>query len=229
MGDDGYWFAAIEAPGIPSESTSVPSSAASNADLPSLEPVEYAPPDTALQSGLPFPVIRDTTEGVAAFSDLDLKLSTSGPFILVDIGAGQHDHVKHYLEDKYAGLECLPVDPFQRTRAHNEQARAITEAAGGADIVTSMSVLNILATKNLVRQHIELVHRILRLGGISYFKVWAGMWPERGTGVAQVDKERHVYQSNRWAATYRDSVAAVFGADNVFVDAERHLLVAIRR
>ena len=176
---------------------------------------------------MPFPGIRDTTEGVAAFSDLDLKLN-SRQSILVDIGAGQHDHVKHYLEGKYEGLKCLPVDPFHRTREHNEEARAITEAAGGADVVTSMSVLNVLATENLVREHVSLVHRILRPGGTAYFKVWAGMWPERGTGVAQVDHERQVYQSNKWAAAYYESVAAVFGTENVFVDAERHLLVSLR-
>lgn len=214
------WFDSLNEAGRPI-SNDVATSALSNAELVSTAPAEYPPSDLALSTGLPFPTIRDTTEGVAAFSDIILPQGA----LLVDIGAGKYDHVKKYLETQYKGLKCIPVDPYNRTIEHNEASRCFVEGKGGADVVTSMSVLNVLATQKLVSDHIKLVHRVLRPGGIAYFKVWAGMWPERGTGVAHVDNERGVYQSNRWACAYRESVVAVFGADNVFVDAERHLIV----
>mmetsp|Transcript_8964 Transcript_8964/g.17975 ORF Transcript_8964/g.17975 Transcript_8964/m.17975 type:complete len:270 (-) Transcript_8964:299-1108(-) len=224
----GYWFPNLEPLAVTGEMTSSQTSSLTNANLPDAKPAEYPPaPELMASTSLPFPTIYDTTEGVAAFLDIHFPKSTR---LVVDIGAGRYDHVKNFLQAKYASqqLICLPTDPFHRTRAHNEAVRKQVEAAGGADVATSISVLNILSTSSLLTSHIKLLHRALRPGGTAYIKVWAGMWPERGTGEPTVDEERKTYQSNRWASEYRGDVQKVFGEGRVLVDAERHLIVAVK-
>ena len=66
----------------------------------------------------------------------------------------------------------------------------------------------------------------LKPGGIAYFKVWAGSWPHRGTGIPDYDNLRGVFQANAWADKFRENVAAVFGDSNVLVDNNRNLILA---
>ena len=73
------------------------------------------------------------------------------------------------------------------------------------------------------------MHMVLSAGGVAYFKVWAGSWPERGTGVSHLDEGRGVFQANRWASGFQCEVESIFGAGNVFVDNNINLLVAVKR
>lgn len=102
------------------------------------------------------------------------------------------------------------------------------EENDGADIVTSMSVLNVLFDPKDAEEHICEANRILKNGGIAYFKVWAGHWPDRGSGRGKLDGNRLTYQSNQWASYYLPRVAAVFQEGNCFCDNTRNLIIAAK-
>ena len=134
---------------------------------------------TSHPSSLPYPDIVDNTEGIAGFHDLPIP---NEPAILLDIGGGKSDSGMHWLNMKYPALIVHVIDPFARSAEHNHTVQEAIEAAGGADIVTSISVLNVIQDVNARIAHIVTVHDALRKGGIAFFKVWAGSWPVRGTG-----------------------------------------------
>ena len=55
------------------------------------------------------------------------------------------------------------------------------------------------------------MHATLKAGGVAYFKVWGGCWPERGSGEGAADVERGTYQTHTWAAAHLSEVEAIFG------------------
>ena len=170
-----------------------------------------------------FEPVSDNTEGIAGVEDLKIPPNTN---LLVDVGGGEFDAVKTWLEGNRGVQEVLVLDPFTRTTNHNQEVQQRIMRAHGADVVTSISVLNVIPeVKNRVR-HLVLVHHILKEGGFGFFKVWPGMWPERGAGQATSDGARGVWQANKWATAFVPEVEAVFGAGNVRCDANRNLVVA---
>ncbi len=179
----------------------------------------YPPPAS---HRLPFTTITDNTEGVSAFVDIEFP---SAEFA-VDIGGGASDTMKRWVERNTEIKTMLVADPYHRTTEHNKMVERALEEHDGADIVTSMSVLNILQQKCDVDEHIHLLHRILKDGGTAYFKVWAGYWPERGSGREFLDVDQEVYQANQWASYFLPAVASVFGAENCFCDMNKNLIVA---
>lgn len=132
---------------------------------------------------------------------------------------------KKWLENKYKGLKALVMDPFGRDRAHNEAQQKIVQSSGGADVVTSVSVLNVIATKEQRLRHCCVLYDLLKPGGVAFFKVWAGSWPQRGSACADIDAARNVYQANAWASYFRCEIEAVFGTET-YVDQNLNLVVA---
>ena len=180
---------------------------------------------------LPFPDIIDNTEGIAAMHDLPLaKLVRENPrLLLADIGCGRSDAAKLWLENQFpTQLEVVTVDPYARTHEHNCAAFERISAANGADIVTSMSVVNVIPTIEERSSHYTTVHSTLTLGGTAFFKIWAGFWPERGTGKHSRCSNEGVYQANAWASSFVDEVETIFGHGNVFADNNANLIVAIK-
>ena len=91
--------------------------------------------------GVHVPSIIDNTEGIGGFHDLFIPSTASN---LLDIGGGKSDGPKKWLEHKYPELSVYVVDPFMRTQSHNAAVQKAVETAGGADITTSISVLNVI-------------------------------------------------------------------------------------
>ena len=196
-------------------------------------PAVYDPP-TNIQ--LPFPSIPDNTEGIAGLEDL-VRLGVLSPkrgatkdtgLLVLNLGGGAFDGPATWLEIALgAGTVVLTADPFRRSEAHNLDVQHTVEANGGADVVLSISVLNVIAEPRERMRHVRTAHRALRAGGIFAAKIWAGCFPERGTGWAHTDQERGTHQNNAWALAYVPEVAAVFGTQ-VYCEASLNLIVAVK-
>ena len=168
--------------------------------------------------------VPDNTEGIAAFADLPIPDTAH---LLIDVGGGEFDASRRWVEHRHSRVRMLVVDPFKRSREHNARALALVQSEGGADIATSMSVLNVIDTRVARLAHIATLFGCLRQGGVAYFKVWAGLGALRGSGEATVDEERGVYQANAFASAFEVEVRSVFG-DAVEVVEEMNLIVAIK-
>ena len=186
-------------------------------------------PDSFLlnySSNVVYPNIVDNTEGISGFADLIIP---SNAKLLLDIGGGKYNVSKYWMEKKYPGLTFLVVDPYNRSREHNMNVQKTIENAGGADVVTSLSVLNVIRNKKIRKSHIRLVYYTLKVGGIAFFKVWAGRFPERGTGKEIYDPEKEIYQANVWADYFRKEVTSIFGEENVIIDNNKNLIICIKK
>lgn len=137
-------------------------------------PKSYAPNCVGI-----YPHILDNTEGIAGFADLPIPRDSK---LLVDIGGGKFDSSKLWLESKYPGMTVLVMDPFRRNRKHNEECQQLIVEKGGADVATSISVLNVIQNQSFRLKHCVSMYSLLKPGGVAYFKIWAGSWPLRGTG-----------------------------------------------
>lgn len=131
---------------------------------------------------LPYPAISDNTEGIAGFYDLPIPADAK---LLVDIGGGRYDACKMYIENKYKhqGLKFVIIDPFARSAEYNARSHSLVDDAGGADVATSISVLNVIETRAHRVRHIKQVRSALKQNGLAFFKIWSGYWPMRGSGV----------------------------------------------
>lgn len=203
--------------------------AAALAGLLPAQPKEYAPP---VGAELPYPAIRDNTEGAPAFADVLELLPRPRPgrrgLLLLDVGAGSSDAAKRFVEARRPDCRVLPADPYNRPAAENAAAQRAVEEAGGADVVTSMSVLNVVQEREARAEHLRLLRQAVRPGGLALFKVWAGFWPERGSGRPTVDEARESFQANAWASAFLPEVEEVFGQGHAYAENNLNLIVAVR-
>lgn len=192
------------------------------------KPTEYKGP-TVYQAEhelpLPYPPISDDTEGIAGLEGVAQFVKPG--MVLLNLGGGAFDGPGDWLAQK-TNAKVLTADPWRRSAEHNEAVQRTVEAAGGADVVASVSVLNVVADAHNRLAHIKLVRRALKPGGVACFKIWAGCWPERGTGASADDWERGSHQQHKWAGAFEPELAAVFGAANVLVDNNHNMCVAVR-
>uniref|UniRef100_A0A7S0DI31 Ribosomal RNA-processing protein 8 n=2 Tax=Amorphochlora amoebiformis TaxID=1561963 RepID=A0A7S0DI31_9EUKA len=120
----------------------------------------------------------------------------------------------------------LVIDPFRRSRQHNQAMQKKVESVGGADVVTSMSVLNVLPTDSDCLDHIRVCWKAAKPNGLVFFKVWAGSWPMRGTGQGQIHKSKNIWQNNRWASEFKWMITKVFGKNAlIFIENNLNLIV----
>eukprot|EP00049_Salpingoeca_infusionum_P002586 m.58242 g.58242 ORF g.58242 m.58242 type:complete len:268 (-) comp11667_c0_seq3:137-940(-) len=214
-----YVFAEAEEQPIDSAATNT---VASTSPLPLL----YRP-DPKLR--LPYPCISDDTEGIPAIASLEFPSFVTK---IVDIGGGKFDSVSEWMSRKYSGkVEFKVMDPFNRSREHNQMVQDWILANDGVDAVTSVSVLNVIPTLADRMRHITLAYDVLRSPGVAYFKVWAGSWPKRGTGDFEIGIQSdglQTFQANKWASAFLQEVASVFGPENVFADNNANCLVAVK-
>ena len=217
----GQWFGGVN----PNES-----SAASNSCLEEWKsyvgPSVYSSSAARDSTGLPYVDIVDNTEGISGVADLYIP---SDATLVVDVGGGKSDAAKLWSESRTPSLTYLVADPFGRSPSHNASVQSLVESRGGADVVLSISVLNVIRDDGIRSRHVAVVHKAVKVGGVAYFKVWAGVWPSRGTGVGTYNKEMDVYQANRWCGGFKEEVGAYFGIENVIVDYSRNLLTAIKK
>ena len=217
----GPWFAGTDEQKLTSAATNTVDT----------DPTAYTGP-TVYQGehsmALPYPPISDDTEAISGFADLvSLRLAKPGQLVL-NLGGGAFDGGPTWLQEQIGGVRVATADPFRRSAQHNGAVQELVEREGGADVVASISVLNVIAEVDNRLAHIALAYRVLRPGGVCYFKVWGGCWPERGLGEGEADEARGTYQTLRWADAYLMEVQAVFGESQCFADSVRSMLIAIK-
>jgi len=116
---------------------------------------------------LPYPPIADDTEAISGFLDLiKNKLVKSGDLVL-NLGGGAFDGGPKWLEKEVSGVRVLTADPFRRSAEHNHSVQQAVSSAGGANVVASISVLNVIAEVANRIDHIALAHASLRPGGYA--------------------------------------------------------------
>ena len=219
------WFTNVTSTAPDGELVEVSGKACSN----NTKPAVYHPPHN---TPMPYPEIVDYTEFIAAFTDIVDMLPPSTKLI-VDIGSGPCDNQAEWVEawwaDRYASpIKMLSADPFARSAQHNLMVQASVEKAGGADVATSMGVINVIEKDNDLLSHVGVLYRALRPGGLALLKVWAGYWPKRGSGVPTPKPFwGPYYQHNKWASGFLCTVRYIFDVNATlsYVDEQLHLLV----
>jgi hypothetical protein len=132
---------------------------------------------------LPYTTVRDNSIGAAAFADIELPAWAR---FLLSIGGGSTGRAvsaaeKRWIKDNTLIDEVVAMDPRRLSEVTNWNVQKRVGRGDGADVVTSMSVLN--STYDAERAaHIAVCHRAARVDGVVYFKVFPGAWPHRGTG-----------------------------------------------
>lgn len=159
------------------------------------------------------------SEGFAAF--FDLSFSIVQPTLWVDVGGGFSDNTKFYMEDRFhPWLVFHVIDPYNRSHLHNRYVQHQVELKGGADYVSSISVVNILESDEVILNHLQLLHTILKPGGTAIIKIWDGNLTEGGErqlhlkrGIPQ-DHSNHrhhtVFQWGKPASFFEPLVQQVF-------------------
>lgn len=185
-------------------------------------PTTYNPPEDSL---LPFTAIKDNTEGISGVADL---VFPSDAKLFLDVGGGRFHSVERWLKNQRKDSEYYVLDPFNRSREENIRVQRLI-LDRNVDVVLSISVLNVIHEENLRLEHISIAFLSLKENGFAYFKVWAGCWPFRGSGVGQISEEKKSFQANRWASAFEHEVKMIFGRGNVFCDNNLNLVVAQKR
>ena len=103
--------------------------------------------------------------------------------LIVDIGCGRGDSAHMWLKSQFPEVKVLAMDPYARSRQHNLHAFQEIKQATGADVVTSISVLNVIRSPHARTLHYLTLLDACRPGGVVMMKVWAGAWPRRGSGI----------------------------------------------
>ena len=199
---------------------------------------------------LPYTTVRDNSIGAAAFADIELPAWARFLLSMGGGGGGGGGSTgravsaaeKRWIKDNTLIDEVVAMDPRRLSEVTNWNAQKRVGRGDGADVVTSMSVLNSTYDTAERAAHIAVCHIAARVDGVVYFKVFPGAWPHRGTGNGgEGDGSRggggskrtrqkgpSGFQANRWASGFLAEVGAVFGDDRVFADDNMNLIVAVR-
>jgi hypothetical protein len=159
-----------------------------------------------------YPDVIDTTEGIASAVELYRMGVIGSGAVVLDLGSGAFCRGGEWLRLQDTSIAMHAADPYNLSAEANSAAQRAVEAAGGADVVLSASVVNVIPTVSARLQHYAVARLALKPGGRAYFFVWAGDWPARGTGAAMTDAARDAHQANAWASAFIDEVAAVLAA-----------------
>lgn len=233
LGEPAWWESGLDDQPYSSIANSdVPGGNISNHKGPNVYKYEdYRKASDPLPDVLPYTDIADNTESIAAFEDIFYLIPQNA--FLLDIGGGRYDSNTRWVQNRSSNVTMMVADPFNRMMAHNVIVQAEVAKRCGADIVTSMSVLNVIPDVKSQTWHVWLVHHLLKPGNLAIFKFWAGLWPVRGTrnqtvAAPMIDPTAANTQSqnNAFAEAYEPLIAKVFGAGNVFADSNQNLIVA---
>lgn len=176
--------------------------------------IPWSNPNVVGHSIDPYTQKIDPTEGFGAFDSI-LSSNWLGRRT-IDIGGGEHDHNSSYLFHKFDIFQAV-YDPYMRPQEHNDKILSIAMERP-FDSCTSISVLNVIDTKEARLEHIKLCRSTIKECGSVFFKVWPG----NGTGISEAKEGG--YQNNRPLETYMNEIEDVFGKKNVFIDIDNQLI-----
>jgi hypothetical protein len=117
--------------------------------------------------------IGDNTEGIEAVKDLDWN-SVKNTEIILDIGSGSDISVQEWLYKNTGCRKVLRLDPYKLTEKENLNTKEELKKEL-ANVVLSMSVLNVIENKDERREHLQQLKSYCKEGGIIYIKIWNGI------------------------------------------------------
>ena len=148
------------------------------------------------EDGNPF---MDNTEGVGGFMDLPLRGQKN-----LDLGGGSFDSTTTWLWLN-RGVRNYVHDTYARSATHNKGIEK-EMFDGRSPSVTSISVLNVIPSKEERREHIQTAFDALIPGGQAFFKVYKG----DGTRVAGQKEDEGFFQHNQPAGYFLAEIQEVF-------------------
>ena len=114
---------------------------------------------------------------------------------VLDWGGGRYDTSKRALEATYPGIRVEVVDPFNRTKSHND--RVLKEYSNNkANVLTINNVLNVINSTSAIEDVIKESKKYLSDDGIAYFAIYEG----DGSGIGKETSAG--YQNNQKASYY---------------------------
>ena len=132
------------------------------------------------------------------FSLIDFKPNT----VNLDYGGGKFDNATEFLAQK--DVKNLIFDPYNRSSAHNQEMLKEIRDNGGADTATLSNVLNVIQEKEIRKEVLENIKKLLKPSGTLYITVY------EGKGNSEESETKAGYQLNRKTADYIDESAEVF-------------------
>jgi len=162
----------------------------------------------------------DTSERVAAYLHLSALYQTDQattpptPLItgnvntrpvILDIGGDPTRVISNYVEQDYDNtIQCIPLNPIEAPQEYTAGRKLIdfdkkTFSGEPIQFVTSISILNVIADKDIRHNHIKECFEYLGDGGCCFFKVWKS-------------NNHFTHTINRDIASYKDEILAGYQA-----------------
>jgi hypothetical protein len=138
--------------------------------------------------------------------------------VVLDIGGGRFDNV---LEDiSNINAKGYIFDPFNRPKSYNDQTVNIVKD-GGADVVMSNNVLNVIKEDENIIKIIEQAENALKINKKAFFSVYSG----NATGVGKETSKG--FQRNEKLSAYVSKIENIFGKGNVEI--KNNLIIATKK
>ena len=148
---------------------------------------EYTSADTSINS----------SKVPAVFSLVEFRSGTTN----LDYGGGKFDTAAEALKEK--GVRNLILDPYNRTRNHNDMVINVLERRK-ADTATCSNVLNVIKEEDVRRDVLQNIALFVKRGGEVYITVYEG----DGSGVGRPTAKG--YQLNRKLEGYLKEIRQIF-------------------
>jgi hypothetical protein len=127
--------------------------------------------------------------------------------INLDIGGGKYDIATEELAKH--DVTNLIYDPFNRSQQHNSEILQIVSAAGGADSITILNVLNVIKEEFNRKCVLMMANESLKVGGTIIILIYEGDKKHARTGLSK--STGHDRWQNFFAKEfYLDEIKAIF-------------------
>lgn len=130
-------------------------------------------------------------------------------FINLDIGGGKYDNATIFLHNEY-GCTNLVLDPYNRTKKHNNNVLRTIDKNGGSDTVTCLNVLNVIAERDIRISLIQQAYDLLKPKGVAYFQIYEGN--RSGVGC---ETKKDCWQNNLLCKEYIMEIELYFKVEKI--------------
>lgn len=130
-------------------------------------------------------------------------------FINLDIGGGKYDNATTFLYNTY-GCRNLILDPYNRTKKHNNNVLRTIDKNGGSDTVTCLNVLNVIAERDIRISLIQQAYDLLKPNGVAYFQIYEGN--HSGVGC---ETKKDCWQNNLLCREYISEIELYFKVEKI--------------
>ena len=128
--------------------------------------------------------------------------------INLDLGGGKYDNATKYLRT----FDCinLVLDPYNRTKKHNNNVLRTIDKNGGSDTVTCLNVLNVIVERDIRISLIQQAYDLLKPNGVAYFQIYEGN--RSGVGC---ETKKDCWQNNLLCREYITEIELYFKVEKI--------------